>query len=193
MPASFVSPLGDGTFLRVTGDPSSDADVQEVVDDRGGAEWKVPGELLVPSASDGVASRTRLVADGARFGAFDVDGNPLWTLDERVGEVLVQAAGVAVVDGDGIAALDLATGQELWRRPEDRLAVSTAFTDGTRAILLEVPRSSEGAQPGTRLVALDLRDGKPAWSTVVDGDDAIFVAAGGSLLRLSLDGVERLG
>lgn len=142
---------------------------------------ELPGRLLLPRATDGSDPGVLLVDLGTRVRAEDREGRELWTAQAPAARLLVQAAGVALLDdGAGnVGAVDLGTGEELWRqnRLDDAAGldvtvwaptVEQAFTDGRRALV--TMRGMPGDWPQELYaVAVDLRSGRIEWGTKLVG------------------------
>ncbi|ROS75368.1 PQQ-binding-like beta-propeller repeat protein [Cellulomonas sp. PhB143] len=203
-----VEALADGTILRTLRDDAGDRPIsQEVLDAAGEVRWEVPGQAMVPAATDGTdgpGQGTWVVEDGAALSAYDADHTRRWSERTHVDKVLVQASGLVVVARLGmLVGLDLATGQERWRTaPEADPAGSEAFTDGASAIVTSAieGRVDEDGEPvtdgtldrstsdatgpvGTRVTAYDLADGSVRWTTTAPSG-ADLEAVDGHLLSI---------
>ncbi|ROS75370.1 PQQ-binding-like beta-propeller repeat protein [Cellulomonas sp. PhB143] len=200
-----VVPLEDGTYLRtapgdgtgsgpVRGRGGTGAGGDVVLDGSGEQVWRAPGSLLVPGASDGSSARTRLVRTQDGLAAFGTDGAERWRDLQDADRVLVQTVDTAVLlEGGDVTAVDLATGERRWEHEvDDGWQVESAFTDGDRAVLWTTSAGNlEGER--SRVTAYDLGDGDRAWRVGSSRIRESVVAVDGSLLRVTDDGVARLG
>lgn len=182
-----VVPSGESRYLRTTtASASGEVETTQLVRADGSVERIVPGRPLVPLATDGTADPTRLLLVPSGVQALDPSGTERWTLSGTVTQVLVVAAGTAVLDlGYVVQGVDLASGRVVWSFERESLgtvdAVVSAFTDGRVAAigLSTLDGSGDG-----RLVALDLEDGDVLWDERYPGGPAGFVALGGQLVHL---------
>jgi hypothetical protein len=186
------TPYPDGGF--VVGDGSG---ASRLVDAQGETTASHRGTIVAPMATDGTAADVILVDpyDGT-IGAFEPDGTELWRADVPYAQVVARAGGVAVVGGfDAMVALDLETGEEVWRttwgmqgETEDEadhptmFAVTSAVTDGTTMLASAV--SDDGTATTTRLVSVDLATGELEPHEVeVEGWAALTAVDGRPLLH----------
>lgn len=166
----------------------------------GTVEQEVRGSVLIPQSSDGTADGFHFAGGGWGLTAYDAGWDTLWEASVVVERVLAVADGIVVVGGGStsdVTALDLATGEELWKwsvpleevsDDGDVIAVAggwinQAFTDG-RIVMVGTLAHSAGSQtPPMISYGLDLTTGEVVWTDEAPGE-ATLVSAGGRLYRL---------
>ncbi|MFF2268105.1 PQQ-binding-like beta-propeller repeat protein [Cellulosimicrobium cellulans] len=182
-----------------------------LLDPDGTVLWEAPGPILVPYATDGSADELLLVRRPADLEAYDAAGTPRWTSSAASAPLLVYAVAggtvVALRDTDSaLVGIDVETGHELWSlTPNEVRAIdegrggssddlapdvwfSRILTDGDRAFVVV----ASGSGSASRVVALDLHDGRVAWRG--DATSAVtYLAVQGRLLRVDDSTVARLG
>nr|WP_241744170.1 PQQ-binding-like beta-propeller repeat protein [Cellulosimicrobium arenosum] len=142
----------------------------------GSVDWVAPGLLVLPVATDGRSSQwfSTRTDDGALV-ALDGSGAQQWHTSTTAGlsdQVLVATRDTVLVPTPkGFAGLDAGTGRARWTLEpaddEDAPAPGTvwqAFTDGRLAVL----QTNGGTD--SRLVAVDLADGRVVWAADDVGD-----------------------
>lgn len=142
---------------------------------REGGRVELPGPPLGVRADDGSSDTVVSWTEDRSVVGTAPDGTPRWTaegldlaLDGR-GE-LGRAAGTVLLAAGDLVGLDLATGQERWRRDDvlpadeetDRRVVGV-LTDG-RTVVLGLRRAD-----GYDLVAIDAASGRTVWESGHDG------------------------
>ncbi|WP_418275593.1 PQQ-binding-like beta-propeller repeat protein [Isoptericola jiangsuensis] len=150
-----------------------------------GSRFSVPGYVMEVSTTDDVdAPLLAVVADG--MAAYDRDGTRRWHTEgePRMTRAFLQAAGTFVVaqDDGGPLALDVETGEVLWRS-EERLGpgsgghLVSGLTDGRVGLLV-----TSGVESGAELFALDLGDGATRWSMELTDPLAQVMAVDGHVV-----------
>lgn len=192
---SWVEPYGEGGYLEhvsaYAGDPAARV---LLYDEDGHLVGTFASPLLNPWATDGEPGGIRLAGSfGLRMRAYDESGEELWRSSDSATDLLVRAAGTAVVtrDDGSLAAIDLDNGRMLWTqrdllRSSDDSAdwagagrvVQGAFTDGETALLAVASFDD----PTVELVALDLATGAVRWRTDTPAN-AWFVSVDGRLVE----------
>ncbi len=189
------TPYPDGGFVADDGTGGS-----RLVDAQGETTASYRGTIVAPVATDGTAAEVVFVdAYDGSIGAFDRDGTELWHADVSSTQVLARAGGVAVVGGyEEVVALELETGEELWRTTgatagvtEDgadsatMFAITSAVTDGTTMLATALTDGGTGAT--TRPVSIDLATGAVEPHDVEVEGWAVLVAVDGRPLLQVFD------
>lgn len=166
----------------------------EVVGADGALRWAAQGEILVPQVQDRQGETVFPVREHGRgLGAFDHDGDELWTATDfpsvdmvlaHVDDLIVYAASRWTV------ALDAETGEQRWVSESSLSGVQTTqgFTDGRSIVVV-------GTDWGSRTIvrALDLHDGEELWSTDLAAGWGDVRVVEGRLFRVSDAEVTRIG
>ncbi|MBX9243274.1 PQQ-binding-like beta-propeller repeat protein [Actinotalea ferrariae] len=159
----------------------------------GGREVALAGPPLPVAVDDGSAPGLVLVATSpSTVGAVDVsNGDVRWEAEHAASaQVAVRARGLAVlVDGTVASALDVRTGEVLWRVTglTDRPG-ALGLTDGERVLL----RHTEDGED--RLAAHALRTGEQLWSAVLpEGTDDVLGLAEGRVVAVGPGWIAGLG
>ncbi|GAB3096643.1 hypothetical protein GCM10027054_24770 [Isoptericola nanjingensis] len=191
--ASMLAPLPGGGYL-------AQGDVSEVLDAHGERLTAVRGLAQVPLVDADPTGPVLAVrggdGDAPALAAVGADGRTDWSssIDEYASPVARVGDTVVVAGETAVAALDARTGEERWRRTDvigDRDAsgsayVSGAVTDGTRLLLATTGATVDADTgefvSGSRLLALDLRDGTTVWEQPHESDLWGLFSAGGHLV-----------
>ncbi len=164
---------------------------------RDGEEAWTSDVTIGESPQDIVTDGERVVVtDGDRIVAVEAgSGDTIW--DARPfpgGEISIVALAnsalfaVAGSSGEGVAALDVATGAELWRheRPGGSLAAQGTAIDAVFVTRYDDEPSGQG------WIALDARSGAPLWESPMDDSASFAVASADTVYACGNDGVVAL-
>ena len=175
---------------------SDDGSLQARSVDDGEEAW-TSDVRLGESPGDIVTDGERvLVTDGDRTVAVEAgSGDTLWEARPFPGSDLSIVAlangtlfAVSGGNGEGVAALDTATGAERWRYERSEGSLSLP---GTATNEVFVTRYDDGAS-GQGWIALDARSGTPLWESPLGGPASIAVASADTLYACADDGVVAL-
>jgi outer membrane protein assembly factor BamB len=152
----------------------------------------VAGTVATPRPDDRSLPDLLLVVPDDRTGLVAQDlstGATLWTLEGRdVSPAMILDRRVLAVEGDVLEALDGASGSVVWSTPVPRLSPSSSLVTDGRVVLVSTGAGADGA-----VVALDLSDGRQAWSTPVDDHPYSLFAEEGRLFGFGTSGLRAYG
>jgi eukaryotic-like serine/threonine-protein kinase len=158
-----LTPVVTGTAVHLLGD---DGAIRTVDLDDGTERWSALHGLEGGSPPTADSERVYAITGLGRIRGYDTrTGDTLWETDRRHGastdttpRPVVSGATVVAVDADGtLVALDTATGQERWTRPQPAPPIGLAATTSTVLV----------ATTDGEVTALDPATGQPQWSAAV--------------------------
>lgn len=171
-----------GTAVHPRGDAPLTPTLWYAADAPGQGPVELPGVPAEPRLSDGSVPEVVLTEVDGRYlqGWRAVSNVPRWSLTLGDEEPVLRSAGRVVLAGaDGVRAIDLWSGREVWRNGADGVRTAHAVSDGRAVLVSGVVRGA-----GPSFGAVSLVDGSLLWRVPMPDGATRVEVHGGRLLAM---------